>query len=349
MNSVTLDELKKVPYLNTDALAGRVVNLMPFWDGERWHQWVDTPSGLVEIKIIDAVEADYLAISPANPSDVLIPFVEFMWQRASFSEICPFIRGISEDFHNMGTSIAKLRYFFRSRDSLRSVEVTRFAATEVEYLVVLCRAVFDLLQEAVATTWQQHICLTNLDAEKQRRAHKLPDTFSKMVLRNKKECMTIEEIERRFGIPPPVAKAYFEHAPFFSSLRNMRDDIIHGGSGMGVVFVTEKGFCVQREAKPYSLYRSWTREHDYGNNLVSILPWIANIIVQTIEACNAIIFALASVVLFPSEIAPGLHVFVRGPSTEPLSDILQIYHGGSPWWNEVQDKEKANNLAEPNG
>jgi hypothetical protein len=53
------------------------------------------------------------------------------------------------------------------------------------------------------------------------------------------------------------------------------------------------------------------------------------------------------VVLFPPEIAPGLRVFVRGPSTGSLSDILRVYDGGSPWWNEESDKQMPNNLVQP--
>lgn len=348
MHAISHDEIKKIPYLNIDELYGRVLNLMPFWDGNEWHQWVDCSAGLVKIKIVDAVESDYLAKTPASQHDILIPFIEFMWQRASFNEICPLIRGISEDFHNMGTCIAKLHHFFRTQHSLKSVEVIRFATTEIEYLVILCRTVFDLLQESLATIWQKNIRLTNPLAEKQRRSRKLPDTFSKMVLHNKKDFMTAEDIEKRYGIPAVVANEYFKHAPFFSGLRSIRDDIVHGGSGMGIVFVTEKGFCVQRNVKPFSSFSGWKSADEYGNNLVSILPWLANIIVKTIEACNAIIFSLASVVIFPPDIAPGLRVFVRGPSTEPLAEIIKVHEGGSPWWEEISQKQMAKDLIEQN-
>jgi hypothetical protein len=116
---------------------------MPFWDGESWHLWVDTPEGLVEGKVLDTVEGDYVAKTPARQSDLFIPFIHLMWQRASWREICPLISAISDDFHNMGTAIAKLRHFFDCRERLPRGAAPRFASTELEYLVILTRTVFD--------------------------------------------------------------------------------------------------------------------------------------------------------------------------------------------------------------
>jgi len=341
MNTVAIEELRKIPYLQTDSLGDRIINLMPLWDGERWHQWIAGPEGLNELALVDAVEADYVGRMPANESDLLIPFVEFMWQRASFPEICPLIRGICEDFHNMGTSIAKLRLFFRLRDSLGAVGMARFAATELEYIVILGRTVFDLLQEAVANIWRGRVQLSNPELEKRRRGRKLPDAFSKMVLGDNQTLRTAEQMEQRFGVPLQVAAEYAKHAPFFSSLRSIRDDIIHGGSRLGIVFATEKGFCVHPGEKPFSLFTGWNSNHRYSEDLVSVLPWVASVVVQTIQSCNALILALASVILFPPEIAPGLHVFVRGPSTRALADVLRVHEGGSPWWDRESDTETA--------
>jgi len=314
---------------------------MSLWDGERWHLWMPGPQGFFEVKPIDTVEVAYVAQTPAEKSDLYIPFVEFMWQRASFPEICPLIRAICEDFHNMGTSVAKLRHFFQARKALGAVHIARFATTELEYLVILSRTIFDLLQEAVASIWQRRISLSDPELEKRRKGHKLPDTFSKMVLRDKQSLRTLEEIERKFTVPSQLASEYAKYAPFFASLRTTRDDIVHGGSGIGIVFTTERGFCVHRGEKPFSSFLGWESTHHYGNDLVSVLPWVANIIVQTINACNALMLAFASVILFPPEIAPGLRVFVRGPSTRALADILRVHEGGSPWWDEESDGKTA--------
>lgn len=156
---LTLEELRTVSYLTVEHLQGRTVNLMSLWDGENWQTWFPTSRGLVQGKVIDTVEGDYVAATPAKPTDLFIPFIDLMWQHASWPEICPLISAISDDFHNMGTSIAKLRHFFDCQSRLQRGEARRFDSTELEYIVILSRTVFDLLQEIISKIWNKRIKL----------------------------------------------------------------------------------------------------------------------------------------------------------------------------------------------
>lgn len=56
MLNVTIEDLRKVTYLDIREQDHRTVNLMPLWDGTQWHMWFPTPSGLVEGKIVDTTE-----------------------------------------------------------------------------------------------------------------------------------------------------------------------------------------------------------------------------------------------------------------------------------------------------
>lgn len=68
---VTIERLKAVSYLKPENLGdGRVINLMPLWDGSAWHQWFDLPDGLIELKIVDVSEGDYIGI---RSSEVIRP------------------------------------------------------------------------------------------------------------------------------------------------------------------------------------------------------------------------------------------------------------------------------------
>lgn len=330
--AITVEGLKNVPYLNLDQIRGRTVKLMPLWDGKNWHAWFDTPEGLIEGKIIDTVEGDYVAITAAKESDLFIPFVHLMWQRASWPEICQLITAISDDFHNMGTSLAKIRLFFDCRNTLPPAAASRFAKTEIEYLLVLCRTVFDLLQEMISTTWMNRVQLLDKAAEARRRASKLPDTFSRVVLRDKCLSKSAVEIENEFGLPKLLAEEYADLATFFSRLRDARDRVVHGGSGVGRIFDTERGFCIDPKAKPYSSFDHWCPEHYLNKNLASVLPWLADTILKTIDACNRLMATFASVIALPPEIAPGYRIFVRGPNSDALAEARHIYEGKSPWW-----------------
>lgn len=94
MDSITLADLQKVTYLDTAHMEGRIVKLMPFWDGANWHLWIPTPAGLMEGKVVDTTEGDYISKTAAKQSDLFIPFVHLMWQRASWRDVCPLILAI---------------------------------------------------------------------------------------------------------------------------------------------------------------------------------------------------------------------------------------------------------------
>ncbi len=305
---------------------------MPFWDGECWHVWFPTEVGLIEGKVVDTLEGDYVARTPAHEHDLYIPFVHTMWQRASWPDVCPLISAICDDFHNMGTSVAKLRHFFDYRSALPAGSARRFACTELEYLVILCRAVFDLLQEMISVIWKERVQLHDSAAEARRRSAALPETFSKIVLRDKQSLKTAEEIEKQYGLPKPLAETYAQVGPFFAELRNARDDVVHGGGDFNGVFDTERGFCVDPKQTPFASFKGWRLEHYYNDNITSALPWIANAIFTTIGACNSLTSTLASIIQLPPEIAPGHQVFVRGPHNAALISLLQVQTGASPWW-----------------
>jgi hypothetical protein len=333
MSAITFEELKKLPYLDVSALDGRTVKLMPLWDGTDWHMWADTTAGLIKLKIVDAAESDYVARSAARPSDLFIPFIHLMWQQASWGEICPLIIAISGNFHKMGTSVAKLKHFHESKKQIGGKGIDRFALTELEYLVTLCRTTFDLLQEMIASIWKTRVQLLDETAEATRRAHPMPKTFSKMVLHEKEQLRIADEIETQFGLPKPMAEQYQSIAPFFSELRRIRDRIVHGGGGFGMIFDTERGFCVNPKSKPFDTFENWRPEHYYNENLVSVLPWIADTILKTIDACNSLVGTFGSVVQLPPPIAPGYVVFVRGYHNEAFAELLSIDSGGPVWWD----------------
>lgn len=103
---------------------------------------------------------------------------------------------------------------------------------------------------------------------------------------------------------------------------------------MDSIFTTEKGFCVSPTERPFvEFYKSRSNLQDnFNGNIVSLLPWLADIVFTTIQACNEITHSFASVVLLPPDIAPGYKIFVRDPSNHAMIDLLKIHNGASPWW-----------------
>lgn len=333
MNTARIESFKDIPYVQVEHLTdGRTVKLMPLWDGQHWHLWVNTPVGFVGAKVVDAVQSDYVGVGAARDEDLYIPFIELMWQRASWPDICPLIESISDDFHNMGTSLAKLRLFYDCRNTLPSRSAASFASTELEYLVILARTVFDSLQEIIRTIWKTVRLTDAVAEERHRQTSVLPKSFADMVLRSS-QPQSAADIEGRYALPLPLAQQYEGVTQFFLELRNARDKVVHGGTSLGFIFDTERGFCVNPRSEPFSSFTGWRPEH-YNENLVSILPWVGHIVLQTIDACNRMMNVFASVIQLPPEIAPGYHIYVRGPHTDAVAEAVRIHNGASPWWGQ---------------
>jgi len=153
-----------------------------------------------------------------------------------------------------------------------------------------------------------------------------------MVLDNKERPKTADEIESRYRLPRPLAEAYAATGQFFAQLRLVRDKVIHGGGAFSDIFDTERGFCVSPKVFPFDSFPSWRSEHYYNENIVSVLPWIADTIFQTIGACNRIVATLTSIIQVPPDIAPGYAIFIRGPHNDALVNLLRVHEGASPWW-----------------
>jgi hypothetical protein len=306
---------------------------MPLWEDGRWHLWMPGPQGLFEMHPASAIETDYVATSAESPSDIVIPFVELMWQRASWPEVCPLITSISSDFHNLGTSVEKTSLFFANRQVLGH-RSTHFVKTELEYMFMLSRSVFDLLQEVIERLWSKRVQLLDPAAEARRKARKLPSTFSKMVLREKRELRTADELVAAHEFPETLAQAYISAAPFFAAVREFRDSIVHSGKDVRLLYATERGFCIQKNHPGLDRFSCWKPEHDDNENITSLLPLIAHLVLGTIETCNNLMQAFASQITLPEPLAPGHRVFIRGPHNDALLWMWSVSDGGSPWWSE---------------
>ena len=337
MQKASFEELAKIPYLDRSVVGERSLLLMPLWEDAKWHQWVIIEDGkLLQIQVVDAARSNYVAKVPAKEGDLCIPLVEFLWQHANWPEVSRLILSLCEDFHLLGTSAAKLRHLFVTRESANSLLVGSFVQTELEYLLTVSRSVFDLFQEIIATLWNGRIRLLDPAAEKKRRQRKLPTTFSDVVLKAE-VVRTPEEIIDRFGLPEPMAKQIVQQARLFTYVRKWRDRIVHGGSSVDIVFVTDSGFCVSPTHKAFQDF-NWQAGHHFNEAIVSLLPWVAHIVWETIEACTQLMMSFAQCVAFPPPCAPGYRVFLRDPVNEELIRLLDALNGSNVWWGEPPQK-----------
>lgn len=318
--------IAKPPYLDWDNLDGRERLVMNMWDGERWHAWRPDPDGdgVIAVPVADVIEMDYLAKTPARAGDVHLRWFEFMFQRAYYPELAWWIDGVTTDVRNLAASLAKIDFFFEKRDEI-GAGVTRFVETEVEYIVGVCRSMFDLLHEVSVRLWSMTQSADGSKLEKL----ELPK-LSKVALRGERPA-TQQEIIERHKLPASLAAFYASSALFFSQLRKCRDLIHHKGHDAPRIVSLPRGFAIERSSQPFADFGVWKDEHVHEQSLASIRPPLAFMIERTLFAFEAFEHVTRDTVQFPPEIAPGYQVFIRGAHTSKLAKLRAMMHDDG-WW-----------------
>lgn len=315
MANIDLSKLSVIPYLDIPNLNGRFISTLTFHDAGAWRMWIPAGDQLVEIKGWPA-ESFYFAAEPESATDICFHFLDFIAQRASFSELQKPILGLRDDVFNLSASLAKILHLQTTKDIVGQ-GVSRMVVTEIEYLFSVCRSVFDLLQEIASTLWES---INLLDSSVKKKP--LKETFSKMVLFQGK-ASTEKELIARFGLPQPLAAYYVRNSEFFITLREFRDNVIHRGSQVQTIFSSETGFLIQHSLKPFSGMEIWREEEKQPNNLVPLIPAVCAIIHKTLSACEDFSSTIEQIIEFPSQIAPNMRFYMRGYFNETLSAALR--------------------------
>ena len=324
MRTVKLTELEKISYIDAEQIGDRVIPQLSFYDGGEWHLWLPMPERLIEFKG-EPSESDYFAREPEKGTDLYFSFLNFMNQRTYWPNVTHQINSIRNDLHNLGASLSKLELFYQaSRD--KKLEVTRFVSTELEYIFVVCRSIFDLLQEIIAKLWDR-VELVDQSIKKRQ----LPKSFRRMIMKSD-SLMNADAIQTEFRIPSHLAEFYLRQSAFFETLRNYRDNITHRGHDFKFIFVTEKGFAVHKDQLPFSSFNVWNEEHMLPNGLSSLRPAIAYVIIRTLSACEDFSTTIQQIVRFPPDIAPGFKLFIRGYHNTELLKMNEIIEK-CMWWD----------------
>ncbi len=315
---------QELPYLKFEALEGRPIPLHSFHDGNRWHLWFPLGNGLLQpIRVQDCVEMVYLAPKPARISDAYFGFVDFIYKHVDLKHTRSFISALTSDVFNLGASLRKL-------DILRAFEdfegKSRLVTTELEYLFLLCRSMFDLLQEISSRIWDT-VQLVDTSIKKR----KLPNSFRNVVL-HQNNIQSPEEIQNRFGLPPSLAVWYSECASFFCKLRDARDAIVHQPIQEPLIYIDDKGFSigVDSSPKPFREMMQWP-EHILENGRIGPLNYfVACFIHETLAACEKFVFAITREIRFSPDFAPDFTFFMRSPSTASLLGLHRVLNV-DPW------------------
>lgn len=315
---VPIEEIGAIQHVDPYAvLRGQIICTTTFRTDGQWQFWFINDGRIFPMQIVDLSEGAYFGDNAAAPHDLRLRALNLIAQHACNAETAtPFV-GIWDDLYNIAASLAKLDLVIAHQSEVNE-QVGRMVVTEVEYLAVQCRSIFDYLQRIIKALWSKVHHKEDGSSPKKT----LPNSFGDMVIAGNNKPRTAAEIEERFMIPQALAFAYARHAPFFASLRTMRDAIIHKGSPTPVIFATEKGAYIESTLWPFSEMTKWQPEEYEPNNLVPLKPALGAMVYLTLLAAEELINMYSAIVDLGRPLCPNHALFLRASSGKSLADLL---------------------------
>lgn len=245
------------------------------------------------------------------------------------------MHSILDDIQNIGCSFQKLDIFYEmwQNGRINSVDDSRLISSELEYVLILCRGLFDDLQSIIKEFWR---IARSHDNPRRQNKH-LPDRFFEMICtgdNNDIRVLSKDEIVAKQKIFPELADYYLSQAEFFLHLRKCRDDIIHRGRpNETVFFISGKGFCISK-ASPLADLLRWSDQNTANKNLGSLKSLLASFVIRTIHAFEQFGVLIQNHISFFDEIVPYHRCLLRSRSTRYLMHLPDALEH-NPWWNAI--------------
>lgn len=327
---VSLEKYYKLFHLKIGK--NRPVPLLPALDDNgKFHAWLPRGNEIIDMKVIDLGEGKYFAKKAERGDDIFFDFFHFLYQRCTLTKVFSLLDYIENDMRNLAASLRKFEIFHESQNE---EDAHWLATSELEYVLVVCRGMYDHFQFIAKIIWDS-VQLNDAAIRK----NSLRDTFSKMVLQGE-QIMAADDLVLKYGLTEGLARFYSDEAVFFEKLRRLRDDIVHNGGTPSYIYVTEKGFAVDRGNKSFSLFEEvWTPECFSPNDkLASLKPVVAYIISETLGTMGRFANIIGEQIKFSDEIAPGYLLFLRGKYLHKLAE-LNSYMKDNVWYPEVQRRQ----------
>ena len=313
---VPIEEISAIPYVDRNAIQCRTVCATTFYTEGRWQMWFIHDGRLHPIQIIDLAEGVYFGDAAAGPHDFNLNALNLIAQHVCNADTQRPFAGIWDDLYNIAASIAKLDVVTTHRAEIGD-QAARMVVTEVEYLAIQCRGIFDYIQKIIKAQWAKAYSAENGSPSKQN----LPQSFGDMVLEDHGP-RSASDIAFRYLIPEPLAAAYAKHAPFFANLKKMRDAIVHRAAQTPVIFMTDVGPCIESHLWPFNTMTIWRSDEVQANNVVPLKLALGAMIYRTLLAAEELIMAYAQVVRLGSPVCPKHRLYLRASSGLALATLL---------------------------
>lgn len=304
------EEAKKIPYVKNIPKDGRIIYNYSFYDHDKddWIRHIHISGRrLGRIAGGQVVVGGYLASNPEKADkDLEFPLGTFIIQHLSFRKIINVFSGLIADFHNC-SSILQKYILISSLPQGERVGAEQLLLTELEYLLVIIRSIYDLVQK-ISKFASELIKYPNEPYKPM--VSDLPNSFAKVVLHGS-QSRSSDEINKKYNLPPPIADFYFKESKYFIWLRDLRDMIEHHGKSPGLIFDTKDGFAIKRDESPWSNLPIWKPNILRPNGLGPLRAVFLYLISEAFELTKRYKKAYSSCIAVPPAIGPGYKYYIR--------------------------------------
>jgi hypothetical protein len=305
--------------------------LRPYWNAFdlNWHFYIPVrPGELGRIAGGEPVVGSYFASTPADSlRDREWPLGSLIVRHLSFPHVIPALDRFEHRYYQLCVSLEKYAACTRySKDADSSLRL--LLASELEYVLITVRTLYDLLQKVV----QRTAALVRTPNDLRRLIADLPDSFARIVL-NGETLRTEKEISDRFGLPQPLASFYAVEGIRFQLLRDLRDGVVHHGKGVPTIYETEAGVGVAVDESPWNQLKLWTPENLRHGKFGSVRAIFAHLTFEALEMITRFAIAYSSCIAVPESILSDVRLYLRHPFGRWLVNLEKLID--QPWEGEL--------------
>jgi len=327
-NGRVIEDLRQLPYVQALPRDGRLVPLQPFFDAEvgDWHLYVPHANrSLIRLADGESISGSYLARTAADPNrDLHFPLGTLIVRHLSYVGTLTALGHLENDVHRCAAVLEKYHLIWENRHTSDHA-AGLLIESELEYLLLLLRSLYDLLQSVVCDLGRR---LRRIDNPTRRGIQDLPGSFADVVMRDEL-VLDATVVAERFRMPEALATWYHAEAHFFSKLRKLRDGIAHHGHRASTVFETDWGFAVDPSDAVWTPFTPFLVGPRWSERLASMRGAFGGFIRRALEATDRLAAVLPTFVELPKALGSEVNVFVRSPFGRHLIALERL--SDQPW------------------
>jgi hypothetical protein len=258
-----------------------------------------------------------------DKQDLYIPIIDFVYKFISYPKINYHIAGLENNIIDLFIIISKIDSYIYGNQ--RHLLISDFVKTDMEYLFIVCKRMYDILQHIIMILWES---IKTFDGQEK---VNLPERFRNIVINNNKR-RSIDEIVSYYHLPKDIAQFYINQIDFYERLKKIRDDIVHREKTFDTFFILDDGIGISNSDKLFDVFEILNTNDHKQNGIYSIRPLINYVITTTLKSCCDFCNCIAQIIILPKPIIIDFNVYLRTPSIENYTKMYNELQKTS-WWS----------------